>query len=136
MIKNILSKVPKWWIVVIALGVTAALTTIGIRAFNGYTQSIRNEGVIECNTERLKQDLRSEQEKNRVAIERMAILEELLAEAEGEVIEVEVFRDRIITEIREVQVEVMQTDEGALREELSDTTKTFLQALKETEDEN
>lgn len=131
MIKNILNKVPKWWIVVIALGVTAALTTIGIRAFNGYTQSIQNEVVIECNTTKLEEDLKLEQEKNRIAAERMVVLQGLLAEAEGEVVEVDVFRDRIITEIREVQAEVVQTDEGAQREELSDTTKTFLLTLKE-----
>lgn len=133
MMKKLLSKIPNWWIVAVAVAIMGALTFIGINFFNSYTNKVEDTAILECNTVQLEQELEFQRTREAEQLERIATLEKLLSEVETETIEVEVFRDRVITEIREVQVEVQAIPDGSLREELSPTTKTFLQKLQEFE---
>ena len=100
-----------------------------IHAWNGMIRSIKAEVALECNATQLEEELEFEKRKVADLEERERILQGIIDSYEPEVIERVEFRDRVVTEIREVESEVNSTEEGRIREELSPTTRLFLDNL-------
>ena len=122
---------PRPWALV-GVGAVVAIGSIwAIHAWNGMVQSIKAEVALECNTTQLEEELAFEKAKNEDLESRNQVLKQIIDGFEPEVIERVEFRDRVVTEIREVQAEVESTQEGKIREELSPTTRLFLDSLKE-----
>ena len=122
---------PRLWLFA-GVGIIIAIGSFwAVNAWDDFVQSIKDEVVLECNTTQLEEELAFEKQKVKDLEDRARVLQEIIDNFEPEVIERVEFRDRIITEIREVQVEVERTDEGKIREELSPTTRVFLDNLME-----
>lgn len=122
---------PRLWLLA-GVGIIIAIGSFwAVNAWDDFVQSIKDEVVLECNTTQLEEELAFEKQKVKDLEDRARVLQEIIDNFEPEVIERVEFRDRIITEIREVQVEVERTDEGKIREELSPTTRVFLDNLME-----
>ena len=120
---------PRLWLMV-GVGVFVAIGSFwAIHAWNGMIRSIKAEVALECNTTQLEEELEFERRKVADLEERERILQGIIDSYEPEVIERVEFRDRVVTEIREVESEVNATEEGRIREELSPTTRLFLDNL-------
>ena len=120
---------PRLWIMV-GVGVFVAIGSFwAIHAWNGMIRSIKAEVALECNATQLEEELEFEKRKVADLEERERILQGIIDSYEPEVIERVEFRDRVVTEIREVESEVNSTEEGRIREELSPTTRLFLDNL-------
>ena len=120
---------PRLWLMV-GVGVFVAIGSFwAIHAWNGMIRSIKAEVALECNTTQLEEELEFERRKVADLEERERILQGIIDSYEPEVIERVEFRDRVVTEIREVEADVNSTDEGRIREELSPTTRLFLDNL-------
>lgn len=120
---------PRLWLMV-GVGVFVAIGSFwAIHAWNGMIRSIKAEVALECNTTQLEEELEFERRKVADLEERERILQGIIDSYEPEVIERVEFRDRVVTEIREVESEVNSTEEGRIREELSPTTRLFLDNL-------
>lgn len=111
-------------------GMVAIIGSVwAVNAWNGYIDSIRAEVIQQCNTTQLEEELAFEKRKVQDLQERERLLQEIVDGFEPEIIERVEFRDRVITEIREVQSQVEETNEGRIREEISPTTRLFLDNL-------
>ena len=120
---------PRLWLMV-GVGAFVAIGSFwAIHAWNGMIRSIKAEVALECNATQLEEELEFEKRKVADLEERERILQGIIDSYEPEVIERVEFRDRVVTEIREVESEVNSTDEGRIREELSPTTRLFLDNL-------
>ena len=120
---------PRLWLF-LGAGVLVAIGSFwAVNAWKGYVQSIRDGVVLECNTTQLEEELAFEKQKVKDLQDRERLLQSIIDNFEPEVIERVEFRDRVITEIREVEAEVSETEEGRLREELSPSTRVFLDNL-------
>jgi DNA repair ATPase RecN len=120
---------PRLWLMV-GVGAFVAIGSFwAIHAWNGMIRSIKAEVALECNTTQLEEELEFEKRKVADLEERERILQGIIDSYEPEVIERVEFRDRVVTEIREVESEVNSTEEGRIREELSPTTRLFLDNL-------
>ena len=120
---------PKLWMAMGAAVVVGIGSLWAINAWNGMIRSIKAEVVMECNATQLEEELAFEKRKNKDLIQRAGVLQDIIDNFQPQVIERVEFRDRVVTEIREVQAEVQSTEEGAIREELSPTTYLFLDNL-------
>ncbi len=120
---------PKLWMAMGAAVVVGIGSLWAINAWNGMVRSIKAEVVMECNATQLEEELAFEKRKNKDLIQRAGILQDIIDNFQPQVVERVEFRDRVVTEIREVQAEVQSTEEGAIREELSPTTYLFLDNL-------
>lgn len=98
-------------------------------AFNAYTNSVKASVIGECNTTQLEEELRFAQKKADDLEARTKVLQEIIDNFEPETVERIEFRDRVITEIREIEAEVQETKEGQTREEISPSTRAFLDSL-------
>jgi DNA repair ATPase RecN len=120
---------PRLWLMV-GVGAFVAIGSFwAIHAWNGMIRSIKAEVALECNAKQLEEELEFEKRKVADLEERERILQGIIDSYEPEVIERVEFRDRVVTEIREVESEVNSTEEGRIREELSPTTRLFLDNL-------
>jgi DNA repair ATPase RecN len=120
---------PRLWLMV-GVGAFVAIGSFwAIHAWNGMIRSIKAEVALECNATQLEEELEFEKRKVADLEERERILQGIIDSYEPEVIERVEFRDRVVTEIREVESEVNSTEEGRIREELSPTTRLFLDNL-------
>ena len=120
---------PRLWLMV-GVGAFVAIGSFwAIHAWNGMIRSIKAEVALECNATQLEEELEFEKRKVADLEERERILQGIIDSYEPEVIERVEFRDRVVTEIREVEADVNSTDEGRIREELSPTTRLFLDNL-------
>lgn len=120
---------PKLWMAMGAAVVVGIGSLWAINAWNGMVRSIKAEVVMECNATQLEEELAFEKRKNKDLIQRAGVLQDIIDNFQPQVVERVEFRDRVVTEIREVQAEVQSTEEGAIREELSPTTYLFLDNL-------
>ena len=120
---------PKLWMAMGAAVVVGIGSLWAINAWNGMIRSIKAEVVMECNATQLEEELAFEKRKNKDLIQRAGVLQDIIDNFQPQVVERVEFRDRVVTEIREVQAEVQSTEEGAIREELSPTTYLFLDNL-------
>ena len=120
---------PRLWLMV-GVGAFVAIGSFwAIHAWNGMIRSIKAEVALECNATQLEEELEFEKRKVADLENRERILQGIIDSYEPEVIERVEFRDRVVTEIREVESEVNSTEEGRIREELSPTTRLFLDNL-------
>ena len=132
---ELLKKIPSWWIVAIVVAFMGTASFLGVRMFNAYTDSVRDEAIQECNTVQLEEDLAFQMRRAEDLENQLQAVQLQLSERVVEIERVEVFKDRIVEKIREIEVEVVKEPDGALREEISPTTRVFLQELKGLDDE-
>ena len=126
---------PRLWIMV-GVGVFVAIGSFwAIHAWNGMIRSIKAEVALECKATQLEEELKFEKKRVTDLQKANEALQVLLEKREVEVEVRTVYRDRIITEIKEIQSEIVSTPEGVLIETVSPTTKAFLKAQNRDDNE-
>jgi hypothetical protein len=128
-IRSLVNKIPKQWIYGILAAIVVVFSFVGWRFISEFETNVRASAIAECNEVQLEEELKRAKAAAAEAQKQADFWKGKAAEREVKTVEKLVYRDRVTKELIEVQVGL--EGEDLIREEISPTTRKFLELTEE-----